>query len=384
VRSIGILAAIAALAIIEAPASHAQEEAQLVLSAPPMVRGPIGWVQVAGRIASGSRAPSDLVIAIDVSESAFLPAGVDVDGDGVVGGLSQRRMFRSDGSRRPTKTWTTDPGDTVFELSRVLARRILESIGREDTRVGLVTFSETTKVRARLGSVERTLVALDGLRTPSNPSATHIEAAIRVGQDLLTPWVDDGREKILLVISDGRATRPGPPIIAVRAARRAAIAAAREGVEIHSVAVGPDAMRNARSFTTLAALTDGNRAYRSASDWRHSLLQESAVELPLAEVAIANETLGLQGRAVRFFPDGSFDGFVRLAPGANRLSIQARASDGTCLAARHTVYSDPDDTSPAELDALRELLRTRALEIQLAGAARRGTVQRRLEIDPTN
>jgi hypothetical protein len=379
VRSIRTLLAIAALLATRA---HAQDQARLELSAPPTVKGSIGWVQVAGRLASGSRAPTDLVIAIDVSESAFLPAGVDVDGDGVVGGLSQRRMLRNDGSRRPTRTWTTDSGDTVFELSRVLARRILESIGREDTRVGLVTFSEETKVRARLGAVDRTVAALDALRVPSDPRATHIEGAIRVGQDLLTPWVEDGREKILLVISDGRATRPGPPIIAARAARRAAIAAAREGVEIHSVAVGPDSMRDASSFTTLAALTDGNQAYRSNADWRFAVLDDVPADLPLADVEIANETLGMQGRAVRLFPDGTFDGFVRLAPGANRLSIQATASDGTCFAARHTVYFDPGDTTPAELDALRELLRTRALEIELAGIARRGTVQKRLEIEP--
>jgi hypothetical protein len=375
-------AIIVAIGVLLGTHAQAQDQARLELSAPPMVRGPIGWVQVAGRLASGDRAPSDLVIAIDVSESAFLPAGVDVDGDGVVGALSERRLLRSDGTRRPTKAWTTDSGDTVFELSRVLARRILESLAREDTRVGLVTFSEETKVRARLGSVDRTLAALDALRVPTNPRATHIEAAIRVGQDLLTPWVDDGREKILLVISDGRATRPGPPIIAARAARRAAIAAAREGVEIHSVAVGPDSMRNASSFAMLAALTDGNAAYRSHADLRLGEGSDAVVELPLADVEIANETLGMQGRAVRFFPDGSFDGFVRLAPGANRLSIQARASDGTCFAARHTVYFDPDDTSPAELDALRELLRARGLEIELAGVARRGSVQRHLEIEP--
>src|SRR5262245_14729323 len=255
VRGVGVLIAIVALLATRAPA---QDAAHLELSEPPAretVRGPVGWVKVAGRVSSGVRPPCDLLIALDVSESAFLPSGVDVDGDGVVGVLSRRGMLRADGTRRPTRAWTTDPGDTVFELSRALARRVLESLSGEDTRVALMTFSEETRVRARLGSPDRALRALDALRIPTDPRATHIESAIRVGQDVLLPWSPDQREKILMVISDGRATRPGPPVIAARAARRAALAAARNGVAIHSVAVGPGAMAEASSFTDPASLT---------------------------------------------------------------------------------------------------------------------------------
>jgi hypothetical protein len=365
----------------------AQDVARLELSTPPQretVRGPTGWVQVAGRVSTGVRPPTDLIIAIDVSESAFLPAGVDVDRDGIVGVPSRRGLMRNDGSRRPTRTWTTDPGDTVFELSRVLARRILESLARSDTRVGLLTFSDAAKVRARLGPAARALSQLDALRVPDDPRATHIEGAIRVGQDVLTPWKDDGRQKILLVISDGRATRPGPPVIAAQAARRAVRAAALQGVAIHSVAVGPDSISSSSSFAELAALTDGNAAYRTDADWLYAVVPSVAAEVPLADVEIANQTTGYQGRAVRFFADGSFDGFVRLAPGANRLQVQARASDGTCFGASRTVYFAPEDTSAPELEALRDLLRTRALEIELAGFARRTPVHKTLEIEPAD
>lgn len=376
-----------AIAGLLATPSFAQDSARLWLSAPPpreTVRGPIGWVQVSGRVSSGVRQPSDLVIALDVSESAFLPSGMDVDGDGVAAVLSRRGLYRSDGSHRPTRAWTSDAGDTVFELSRSLARRILEALSREDTRVGLVTFSDDTRVRARLGPVERAVRVLDSLRTPTDPRATHIESAIRVGQDLLEPWSGDGRQKILLVISDGRATRPGPPVIAAQAARRAARTAARRGVSIHSVAVGPDAASEAGPLAQLASLTDGNDAYRNDVEWLFAVLPAAPSEIPLAQVEIANETTGNQGRAVRFFQDGSFDGFVRLAPGANRLSVQARASDGTRFGALWTVYFDPEDTSAAELQAIRDLLRARSIEIGLAGLATRGTRRRQLEIRPEN
>src|SRR5262245_37224268 len=284
VRGVGVLIAIVALLATRAPA---QDAAHLELSEPPAretVRGPVGWVKVAGRVSSGVRPPCDLLIALDVSESAFLPSGVDVDGDGVVGVLSSRGLLRPDGSRRPTRSWTTDPGDTVFELSRVLARRVLESLSREDTRVGLMTFSEETRVRARLGSPARALRALDALRIPTDPRATHIESAIRVGEDVLTPWLPEQRDKILMVISDGRATRPGPPVIAARAAQRAAREAARNGVAIHSVAVGPDAVADASSFTELASLTDGNDAYRNDLEASFAVLPAPALDIPLAEV----------------------------------------------------------------------------------------------------
>jgi hypothetical protein len=378
---------IAAAVVLFAARAYAQDVARLELSTPPAretVRGPGGWVQVAGRVSSGVHSPCDLMLALDVSASAFMPSGVDVDGDGVVGVLSERGMVRSDGSRRPTRAWTTDPGDTVFELSRVLARRVLESISREDARVGLITFSGESRVRARLGSPDRALRALDALRIPSNPSATHIESAIRIGQDVLEPWAPDGRQKILMVISDGRATSPGPPVIAVQSARRAARAAAQQGVAVHSLAVGPDAMANASTFTELASLTDGNQVYRSETDTLFAFLPVSAADVPLAEVEIANETTGNRGRAVRFFSDGSFDGFVRLAPGANQLSVQARASDGTLFGAARTVYFDPADTSAAELAAIRDLLRTRSLEIELAGRVRSGTRHKQLEIGAEN
>src|SRR5262249_33760424 len=115
VRDVGVL--IAVVALLATPV-HAGDAARLELSEPhETVHGPAGWVQVAGRISSGMRAPCDLMIALDMSESAFLPSGVDVDGDGVVGVLSSRGIVRSDGSHRPTRAWTTDPDDTVFELS---------------------------------------------------------------------------------------------------------------------------------------------------------------------------------------------------------------------------------------------------------------------------
>jgi hypothetical protein len=45
-------------------------------------------------------------------------------------------------------------------------------------------------------------------------------------------------------------------------------------------------------------------------------------------VSLRNATTGGQAEAVRAFPDGSFDGYVRLAPGQNRIEVVARMEDG--------------------------------------------------------
>jgi hypothetical protein len=82
-----------------------------------------------------ARMPLDLVIALDLSASAFLPSGVDVDGDGIVGRITRQ----SAGASRPS---TSDSGDTVFEAARTGARHVLEALSGSSARVGLITFAE--------------------------------------------------------------------------------------------------------------------------------------------------------------------------------------------------------------------------------------------------
>jgi uncharacterized protein (DUF58 family) len=218
----------------------------------------VGWPgnQAAGLVLHEPR-PLDLVIALDHSASAFLPAGVDVDRDGIVGWISRR----SAGASRPS---TSDPGDTVFEAARAAARHLLEALSGSSVRVGLLSFGEETRVRARLGSPERALKALASIPLPLEPGATNLERAIRTGQSVLGAHHEGTREKILLILSDGHATRPWSPFLAEQAARRAARSAARSGISIHAVAIGPYAADSSSVYAELAALTQG--AYFASRD----------------------------------------------------------------------------------------------------------------------
>lgn len=362
------------------------DEARLLLCEPEAresVQGLLPLVHVAGRIARGTDEPLDLAIALDVSESVFLPADFDVDGDGVAGRLRVRSTRHSDGSVRQVRGWTTDAGDTVFEAARTGARRALGSLRGENARAALLSFGEETRVRARLGAPGRAREALEAMRAPADPRATDLARAIRVATSLLEAYRGDGRRKVLLLFSDGHATRPGAPAMANVSALRAARAAARHGVEIHSVAFGPDAAGPRSSYASLAESTGGSFATARELGGLLAALPHPVLAESVAELEIANATSGEHGRALRLAADGRFDAFVPLVPGPNRLSVRALTRDGSSLVARRTVYFDPPRAATAGDRALVRALRLRSLEIELAGFAATGSgVGGRLEIEP--
>jgi len=297
----------------------------------------------------------DLMLALDVSESVFLPACDDVDRDGSIGGLVPRWPRSSDDRRLRIRS--SDPGDTVFEAERAGARAILASLARTgDLRAGLVTFGETARVRARLGPVERATAALDALRAPGNAEATDISRGIELGQHLLGWDRDRTRRRVLLVLSDGHETRRGS-----RSALSVARAASRRGIEIHTIAVGPDAAGPNSRYAAIALHSGGtylaSRALPGRTPWfLSSPLRPTSIE-------VVNDTTGEPARALRLEEDGRFDGFVRLQPGANRLAIRARTADGARQGASRTVFFRPPARRTARDHDLLRSLRARAQEI---------------------
>jgi hypothetical protein len=107
-------------------------------------------------------------------------------------------------------------------------------------------------------------------------------------------------------------------------------------------------------------------------------------ELALVDVArltITNATTGVAARAVRLFPDGSFDGLVTLAEGENLLRVEAFASDGSGVRAERTVRRAAGEAAAEEAArgrALLEQLRRRTAEMEAwAEVERRRQEQRR-------
>jgi hypothetical protein len=73
----------------------------------------------------------------------------------------------------------------------------------------------------------------------------------------------------------------------------------------------------------------------------------------MAEVSVVNETTGMEARALRVFPDGTFDGFVELAKGRNRLRFAAQDVDDSVHGVERWVTYEPPSgpNGPAAVSA---------------------------------
>ncbi len=342
----------------------------------------IPLLEVRGRAVAGPATPYDLVIALDLSASTLLPAGHDIDGDGIVGQLRRGALRRGGVHQRPKK-WTTDPGDTIAKAELLAARRLLRRLDARWTRVALVTFAGTSRVRARLGHPEDALRALDRVKVRHSRSGTNISSAIRVGIRALRNS-PPGRERILVILSDGYPTAPAPELHARKSALRAAKSAAEHGIRIYSFALGASALERPDVLEQLASSTSGRFfEVRDPGDIVQHLPRLDVALL--ANVRLSNRTTGAEGRAVRVFGDGSFDGYVRLAIGENALVVEASGPDGEQFRVERTVYYQaPERTTLGDLKRATELskaLRARTTETELAARAGTASLQRTLEIE---
>jgi hypothetical protein len=115
-------------------------------------------------------------------------------------------------------------------------------------------------------------------------------------------------------------------------------------------------------------------------------LRELAL-VDVARVSITNATTGAPARAVRLFPDGSFDALLGLAPGENLVRVEAFASDGSGVFRERRIERRDGAAEGAEAARGQELLRklrerTAEMEAWAEVERRRGEQRRSLEIQP--
>ena len=74
-------------------------------------------VEVSGRVGVPELFDTDIVLAIDLSQTTLFASGIDLDGDGVTGSTWEwaREKKLID---RHHKLWTSDPDDTVIHSDR--------------------------------------------------------------------------------------------------------------------------------------------------------------------------------------------------------------------------------------------------------------------------
>ena len=96
---------------------------------------------------------------------------------------------------------------------------------------------------------------------------------------------------------------------------------------------------------------------------------------------VVNETTGAAARALRSFPDGSFDAFVPLAPGSNRIAVRVTTTDGGRAEDRRSVTRTGAAGVAGERALLLELQRrTRETEVWAEMERERRGPRREIEI----
>ena len=259
-------------------------------------------------------------------------------------------------------------------------------------RVGLVAFSGHAFVAAPVGSSrDELLAALDHLRWNflQDLGGTDFAQALRASARALEtarPGGAPARERSILLLSDG-ALAGGRSREEIEGE---ALAAAREvaarDVRVLAYALGPEPEERLDVYRGLAELTGGR--FEQLARPSDAVARLRAVDFAeVTELAVVNATTGAPARALRSFPDGSFDALVELRPGANRLRFTARARSGSSETAERVVRYDAA-AGPAEEAAQREKLaklvedlRRRTAETRLVADMARPRPPQRREID---
>jgi hypothetical protein len=294
-----------------------------------------GW---AGESSIVQEGVFDIVVIIDTSWSARRGSGADVNGDGHAGGhgFALRRSFFS---------WlinpfaSSDPDDTILRAEVAAVRRLREGMSSERNRIGIVMMRTWAGIGTRLDEpparMDRTLHNLERARPEGR---TNMAEAIRLSNQVMLEAPDDGleRERIIILLSDGQPTVPPNNENATDEAILAARESADQGIKIYAIALGLNSPGEQRAFHESARVTGGK--FLPLDEPGDVIRALAEIRLTgLEDVTIENATTGKPARLKRMFPNGSFDGMVKLVEGENRLVIRATSVDGEELSEERVV-----------------------------------------------
>lgn len=342
------------------------------------VRGLVGWVEVKGRGGLWESLFHDVVIAIDESSSTLLPTGIDLDGDGEIGRTRVPRWLAHT---------NTDPEDAVMHAEFEAARALIRQLDPSNTRVAIVSFAGESNLVAPLGTPEAALERLEEHPIRADRSGTSLASALRGALDAFFDGrdLDVRRQRTVILLSDGRPTVPSE-IEGREEALDLADRLGEIGVPVHAFALGKVAREAPEFYRTLAGRSGGEfvPVEEPANVVNHlANLRFTGLE----DVSIRSAPVGKAGRAVRVFPDGSFDAYAPLVEGENVISITASLTDGRTLSETRTVFferpAEPGPRDEQEAARLREQLQNRALELELLAETRERSrpQQRRIDLD---
>ncbi len=326
----------------------------------------------------------DVVIVLDSSRSTIEPAEADIDSDGEIGIATLLPVGST------FEVGCTDPGDSILAAEIAAARALLRGLDPASTRVALVRFagevpeerpwSLLTKPFARFFSkpaattlepltsdYSRIETALDAMAESEPSGGTNMAAGVdlattelREPPDGLTDPRPDSH-KIVFFFTDGWPTLPHDAREEAANVREVLLAAERAraaGVRVHSFAIGREALAGPIATLELSQITGGLfTPVRHPADLVDVVGEVSFANLE--GVTLRNRTTEREAESFRLTADGTWAGFVRVAPGPNQIEVHARASDGaeaTRTLAVATAPAGPELPVPPDFVAVRNAL----------------------------
>ncbi len=313
------------------------------------IRRPVPFIEVSGRAGALPFFASDVVVVIDHSTLALLASGIDVDEDGVVG---RTRNWVRETKYLPmlSRSWTTDPDDTVHALQVRVAQALVQSLALRQNRLGLASFSLRTRWRAGtlarltdkpavvapVGSADSVLARLADFPAAHEQRRTDLSRLLELAAELLdeaAPDLEPARPRAILLLSLGRPSAPDGIHWSSRRALELAGELGERGIAVWAVPFG------IADFAYLDELTRGTGGSVVPLDQLEAQFGAPVPsDLRPRELEIENVTLHAEASNLRVFPDGRFDAFVPVGPGPNTLEIRAVLADGHRTTLRRLVH----------------------------------------------
>lgn len=340
-------------------------------------------VLVSGKVTKDiGRSPNvDILFVVDISGSTAHYAGVDFgdlgqvpDNSGsfgfgrpqigiggiVIGGHPSLRNLRN----------------SILAAEVAAVRRLLLQLNSQTTRVGLVTFSEETRVLQPLThDFARVRGSLDGIIRAGPYGGTNMADGIRTGiKELIGLGTSSKRTdaiKVQFLLTDGfptlpigagkRAT-PEDTHFAINAARLAG----KAGIKVHVFALGEEALSYPQAAVGIAQESGGTYTpVVRAADVLAVIEKISVVGVDYVEVI--NETLHQRATQLRLAADGFFSSAVPVTRGVNRIQVLARANDGSVGRDAINLNYQPGGNRSLDLEVFLEKEKSLKLEVERLG-----------------
>ena len=368
-----------------------------------VVRSRSDMAPLSGMAIAGERPTEfDLMLVLDVSGSTAYPSGLDIDGDGELGRRGDPPLVAV-----MPQVKNTDPDDSVLAAEVAGGLRLLEELDPRRVRIGVVSFSgeidPATGRRLSPNQVDAQLEqpltddfalvarALEVVKLRGAHGGTNMEAGLKLalrelaGLSGARSQPRRGVKRVILFLTDGKPSLPfglanvedPEDIEAVVAASRLAKVAA---VSVNVFGLGPSAIDFPVAATEMARVSGG--LYTPVRRPGDIVALLSGVSFANVDDVVAvnltlNEWAGPDDILLK--PDGSFEGFVPVRPGRNRIRVSALASDGTRGSTEVEIVFKHQDLTDAELRAELERIRARQRELQLVVERKRQDAFRRAE-----